>query len=70
VLALAEGTGFGPEVKDSDIRAAFGAGWEIEDISRTHYVAIATAEHHINELGFERGQRVELPAWLARIRRV
>jgi cyclopropane fatty-acyl-phospholipid synthase-like methyltransferase len=71
VLALADdGPGFGPEVSDADLRSAFTEGWQVEDITRSRYVAIATAEHHITELGFERGERVDLPAWLARVRRV
>jgi hypothetical protein len=70
VLALSdEGPGFGPEVRDQEIREAFGEGWKLEDVSRSHYIAVATAEHQITELGFQRGERVDLPAWLVRIRR-
>ena len=71
VLALSdEGPGFGPEVSDKIIHEAFSSGWHLEDLCSAHYVALATAEHHVTELGLRRGQRVELPAWLARVRRV
>ncbi|MEX0790292.1 MAG: class I SAM-dependent methyltransferase [Actinomycetota bacterium] len=71
VLALSDdGPGFGPEVSDEAIRQAFGEGWELEAIAVSRYLAVATAEHHIKELGYQKGERVELPAWLARIRRV
>lgn len=71
VLALSdEGPGFGPEVSDTIIREAFSTGWNVEDLSTSQYVALATAEHHVTKLGLRRGQRVELPAWQARVRRV
>lgn len=71
ILALSDdGPGFGPEVSKAAIREAFVGDWEIEAISQSSYVAVATAEHHITELGLRLGERVELPAWLARIRRV
>lgn len=71
VLALSdEGPGFGPEVSDMIIREAFSTGWHLDDLWRTHYVALATADHHVTELSLRRGQRVKLPAWLARVRRV
>jgi SAM-dependent methyltransferase len=71
ILALSDdGPGFGPEVSEAAIREAFSGDWEIEEISRSSYVAVATAEHHVTELGLRPGERVELPAWLARIRRV
>ncbi|MEX0662367.1 MAG: class I SAM-dependent methyltransferase [Balneolaceae bacterium] len=71
MLALSdEGPGFGPEVSDKIIREAFSSGWHLEDLCSAHYVALATAEHHVTELGLRRGQRVELPAWQARVRRV
>lgn len=71
VLALSdEGPGFGPEVSEGVIREAFREGWRIEDLVPSSYVAVATADHHVDELGLERNQRVSLPAWLARFRRV
>lgn len=71
ILALSdEGPGFGPEVDEAAIREAFCGDWEVEAISLSRYIAVATAEHHITELGLRRGERVELPAWLACIRRV
>ncbi len=70
VLALSdEGPGFGPEVSDAVISQAFGEGWQLEALNPSRYLAVATAEHHTTELGFRKGERVELPAWLARIRR-
>jgi cyclopropane fatty-acyl-phospholipid synthase-like methyltransferase len=71
ILALSdEGPGFGPEVSEAAIREAFREGWEVQEVSRNRYIAVATAEHHVTELGLRRGERVELPARLARIRRV
>lgn len=70
VLALSdEGPGFGPEVSATAIRQAFGEGWEVEAIAGSRYLAVATAEHHVKDLGYQKGERVDLPALLARIRR-
>lgn len=53
VLALSdEGPGFGPEVSDTILRDAFGAGWQLEELGRSHYLAVATADHHVTQLGF------------------
>ncbi|CAA0128533.1 putative protein [Mycolicibacterium vanbaalenii] len=69
VLALSDaGRGFGPEVSETTIRDAFGAGWEIEDLSATTYRGVVT-ELHAEQLGLAVGSRVDEPAWLARIRR-
>lgn len=71
LLALSdEGPGFGPEVSEDVIREAFREGWAIEDLVRGTYEAVATADRHVDELGLERNQRVSLPAWVARIRRL
>ncbi|WP_020668813.1 SIP domain-containing protein [Amycolatopsis nigrescens] len=54
VLALSDqGPGYGPQISDSVIRDAFGDGWVLEDLRLTEY----------------KGPGVELPAWLARVRR-
>jgi SAM-dependent methyltransferase len=71
MLALSdEGPGFGPEVGVDAIREAFSDGWTVEDIVSSRYQAIATPDHHVTDLGFDPGERVELPALLARIRRL
>jgi len=58
VLALSErGSGFGPQVSAEEIRGAFGAGWDVEDISESTYTGVSG------------GHRVVEPAWLARVRR-
>ena len=69
VLALSDaGRGFGPQVSEATIRDAFGAGWEIEELTTTTYRGVVT-EVHAQELGLAVGTRVDEPAWLARVRR-
>jgi SAM-dependent methyltransferase len=69
VLALSDaGRGFGPQVSEATIRDAFGAGWEIEELTTTTYRGVVT-ELHAHELGLAIGTRVDEPAWLARVRR-
>jgi len=69
VLALSDaGRGFGPQVSEATIRDAFGAGWEIEELTTTTYRGVVT-EVHAQELGLTVGTRVDEPAWLARVRR-
>ena len=69
VLALSDaGRGFGPQVSEATIRNAFGAGWEIEELTTTTYRGVVT-ELHAQELGLAVGTRVDEPAWLARVRR-
>ncbi len=69
VLALSDaGRGFGPQVSEATIRDAFGAGWEIEELTTTTYRGVVT-EPHAQELGLAVGTRVDEPAWLARVRR-
>ncbi|AQU82181.1 MULTISPECIES: class I SAM-dependent methyltransferase [unclassified Halomonas] len=71
ILALSDdGPGFGPEVSEADITQAFDDGWKVEEVRPCQYISIATAEHHVSDLGLEKGQVVNLPAWLARVRRV
>ena len=70
VLALSDaGRGFGPEVSEATIRDAFGAGWQIEELTATTYRGVVT-EVHAQELGLAVGARVDEPAWLARVRRM
>ncbi|MGP4055360.1 class I SAM-dependent methyltransferase [Mycobacterium sp. 4D054] len=70
VLALSDtGRGFGPEVSDNTIRAAFEAGWEIEALDETTYRGMVT-EIHAEALGLPIGTVVDEPAWLARVRRL
>jgi SAM-dependent methyltransferase len=70
VLALSDaGRGFGPEVSETDIREAFGAGWELEALDTTTYRGVVV-EAHAEALGLPVGARVDEPAWLARVRRI
>lgn len=72
VLALSDrGPGFGPQISDSVIRDAFGAhpGWQVESISTSTYAGLVPAEQ-AERLGVQPGDRIDAPAWLARMRRV
>jgi len=70
VLALSDaGRGFGPEVSESTIRAAFGAGWDIESLTTTTYRGKLT-EVHAEALDLDVGAVVDEPAWLVRVRRL
>jgi NADPH-dependent ferric siderophore reductase len=61
VLALSdEGPGYGPQISDSVIRDAFGEGWALEELRSSTYRGVVGGE---GELG-------DLPAWLARVRRI
>lgn len=61
VLALSdEGPGFGPQISESVIREAFGDGWVLEELRTSRYRGA---------IG-EQGEPGDLPAWLARVRRV
>ncbi|WP_308202912.1 SIP domain-containing protein [Crossiella sp. SN42] len=65
LLALSDkGPGFGPEVSDSVIRDAFAEGWVIESLADAEYRGVVgQTEDGGKQLG-------DLPAWLAKIRRV
>lgn len=66
VLALSDaGRGFGPQVGESDIRTAFGVGWDVEALDVTTYRGIVS-EAHAEALGIEVGTTVDEPAWLLR----
>src|ERR1700752_787930 len=70
VLALSDaGRGFGPQVSESDIRAAFGEGWALEALDATTYRGVVQ-EAQADTIGLPVGTRVDEPAWLARARRV
>ncbi|WP_007023137.1 class I SAM-dependent methyltransferase [Saccharomonospora iraqiensis] len=68
-LALTDEPSFGPRISDAAIRDAFTDGWELEDLSASRYRAVAWGDHAA-ELGVADDTAVDLPAWLARIRRV
>lgn len=69
VLALSDrGRGFGPQVSESDIRGAFGDGWELESLEETTYRGVVQPSQ-VDAIGLAAGSLVDEPAWLARIRR-
>lgn len=79
VLALSDaGRGFGPQVTEAQIRAAFGAdersreehahGWVIEALDTTTYRGVV-GEVHAEALGEPVGATLDEPAWLMRVRR-
>ncbi|MGH3823570.1 MAG: class I SAM-dependent methyltransferase [Pseudonocardiaceae bacterium] len=71
VLALADtGPGFGPQLSDTTIREAFGAGWVLEDLRPSQYRGVILNSTHATALGQPIGDLVDLPAWLARARRI
>jgi len=71
VLALADtGPGFGPQISDTVIREAFGEGWALEDLRSSQYRGVIVGSTHAAALGRPVGDLVDLPAWLARARRL
>jgi SAM-dependent methyltransferase len=68
VLALSDEPGFGPRISDAAIREAFTGGWDIEQLRSDRYRVVAHGEHSAT-VGVASGTVVDLPAWLARIRR-
>ena len=61
VLALSDdGPGYGPEISATAIREAFGTGWVLDDLRPSSYRGVVGAD----------GALGDLPAWLARARRV
>jgi SAM-dependent methyltransferase len=71
VLALSDtGPGFGPQISDTVIRDAFGDGWALEDVQSSQYRGVILSDEHATALGRPIGDLVDLPAWLARIRRI
>ena len=70
VLALSDaGRGFGPEVSEAKVRAAFADGWELEALDTVTYRGVVTPTV-ADGVGLEVGTVVDEPAWLARARRL
>lgn len=72
VLALSDtGPGFGPQVSESVIREAFGhREWELQELKPVQYRGRIVRAEHATALGRSPGELVDLPAWLARARRL
>ncbi|MGH3803423.1 MAG: class I SAM-dependent methyltransferase [Pseudonocardiaceae bacterium] len=71
VLALSDtGPGFGPQVSDTVIREAFSEGWALEDLRSSQYRGVIVGSTHAAALDRPIGDLVDLPAWLARARRI
>ncbi|MBO0677527.1 class I SAM-dependent methyltransferase [Mycolicibacterium sp. S2-37] len=69
ILALSDaGRGFGPQVSEADIRTAFTDGWRVEAVETAIYRGVV-GPAHADALGLAVGDRVDEPAWLARVRR-
>jgi SAM-dependent methyltransferase len=69
VLALSDaGRGFGPQVSEAAIRAAFARGWDLEALDVTTYRGVV-GQAHSEAFGLAVGTKVDEPAWLARARR-
>jgi SAM-dependent methyltransferase len=72
VLALSNaGPGLGPQISDRLIREAFVAehGWMLESLEPSRYRVMVNAEH-AERLELEPNAPADMPAWLARARRV
>jgi SAM-dependent methyltransferase len=71
VLALSDtGPGFGPQISDTVIREAFGDEWVLEDLRSSQYRGVIVSNAHAAALSRPVGDLVDLPAWLARARRL
>lgn len=71
ILALADtGPPFGPQVSETAIREAFGRGWFMEDLCAAQYRGVVVRDEHAVALNRRIGELVDLPAWLARVRRI
>ncbi|NUS95135.1 MAG: class I SAM-dependent methyltransferase [Nocardia sp.] len=74
ILALSDvEAGFGPRIGADMIRDAFaGPGWDLEELRSDHYYGRITevVADQARDLIPDAGGKVELAAWLARIRRV
>ncbi len=71
VLALSDtGPGFGPQVSDATIREAFSQRWVLEDLRVAQYRGAIVRDEHAIALHRQIGEFVDLPAWLARARRI
>jgi SAM-dependent methyltransferase len=70
ILALSDaGRGFGPQVSEADIRTAFTEGWRVEAVDTATYRGVV-GPAHADALRLPVGERIDEPAWLARIRRL
>jgi len=71
VLALStRGPGFGPQIDDDAVPAAFTApDWTVEDLRATTYRGRVTHPDQASATGHGVGELVDLPAVVARIRR-
>ena len=70
MLALSDaGRGFGPQVSEDAVRAAFASGWELEALDTVTYRGVVTPMV-ADGVGLEVGTIVDEPAWLARARRL
>jgi SAM-dependent methyltransferase len=71
VLALSDtGPGFGPQVSDATIREAFSQRWVLEDLRGAQYRGAIVRDEHAVALHRQIGEFIDLPAWLARTRRI
>jgi SAM-dependent methyltransferase len=71
VLALSDsGPGFGPQISDAVIREAFRQRWVLEDLCPAQYRGAIVRDEHAVALQRQIGEFVDLPAWLARARRI
>ncbi len=71
VLALSDtGPGFGPQVSDATIREAFSQRWVLEDLRAAQYRGAIVRDEHAVALHRQIGEFIDLPAWLARARRI
>jgi SAM-dependent methyltransferase len=71
ILALSDtGPGFGPQVDQTAIRTAFGDGWVLEDLRLSEYRGVIRNPTHAAALDRRIGDLVDVPAWLARARRI
>ncbi|MBF6331597.1 class I SAM-dependent methyltransferase [Nocardia transvalensis] len=70
LLALSDREpGPGPRISDTLIRESFGAGWQVEDLQPSRYKGrVAGLVEEELQAGVD--GTVDVPAWLARIRRV
>lgn len=71
VLALAESDGrsFGPSVPDTAFRDAFVDSWAVESVAAVRYRGVARSAEQAESAGVDVGEVVDVPAWLARMRR-
>jgi SAM-dependent methyltransferase len=71
LLALSDtGPGFGPQVAETTILGAFLDGWRLELLEMSTYRGAVRRSEHAELLGRRMGEHVDLPAWMARIRRL